>query len=154
MRRWMPAATLVLAVMLAAFFGLRGAGSSDAEQIRGLIQDVAAGARAADIAATLEPVSQSYQGPEGLNRDQLKGFLFKQFRSRGPLGVALGPIAVDIQGETATASFEAVLVEGVEVTALHLAPEDGDLLHFEVDLAREDGDWRVTGHQQEGVFER
>ena len=57
-------------------------------------------------------------------------------------------------GETAVASFQAMLVEGIEVTALDLAPDDGDLLHFEVDLAREDGDWMITGHQQEGVFER
>ncbi|MCB9744603.1 MAG: hypothetical protein H6741_32160 [Alphaproteobacteria bacterium] len=154
MRRWMPVA-LVLAVMLAAFFGLRGAGASEEDRVREAIRQVADGARAADIAMTVAPVSHDYHGPDGLSRDQLKGFLFKQFRSRGPIGVALGPIVVKLEGEDrASASFEAMLVEGVEITALDLAPEDGDVLHFDVQLVQEDGEWRVVSHEQEGVFER
>ncbi|MCB9746100.1 MAG: hypothetical protein H6741_14660 [Alphaproteobacteria bacterium] len=153
MRRMMPVA-LVIAVMLAAFFALRGGGGSEEDRVREAIQQVAEGARAGDIAMTVAPVSKRYRGPEGLDRDQLKGFLFKQYRSRGPIGVALGPISVAVEGEQATARFEAMLVEGVEVTALDLAPEDGDVLHFDVELAQEEGEWRVTSHRQEGVFER
>ncbi|MCB9763954.1 MAG: hypothetical protein H6739_29560 [Alphaproteobacteria bacterium] len=153
MRRPLALAALALAVGLGAFLLLRGEPRSEADQVRAAIEDIAEGARAADIAATVAPVSRAYQDDDGLTRDGMKGFLFREFRSRGPIGVALGPIAVDIQGQQATASFEAALVEGVELTALDLNPDDGDVLHFDVSLQKEDdGAWRVVHHSRDRVF--
>lgn len=116
---------------------------SDEDRVEAAVSEVVQGAREADLGAILGPISESYADAQGLTKDTLRGYLFRQFRSRGPIGVHRGPIAVEVTGQTATARFDALLVEGVEGAIL---PTNADAWSVTVDLRKEDGDWRITGH--------
>lgn len=146
-------ALCMVAAGLVLFLLLRGPARPDEEQVRELIASVAEAARAGDLEATMEPVSTSYHDEDGLDRQALAGMLFSQYRKRGGVSVVLGPVLVALDGAGgATASFEAALADGADITALELLPRDADVLHFEVALRQEEGDWRITSHRREPVF--
>lgn len=148
---WVALAMAVLGLLV--FFLLRGPAQPDEDQVRELIGQVAEAARDGDLEATMEPVSHSYHDKDGLDRQQLAGLLFNQYRKRGGVSVVLGPILVSLDGEGgATASFEAALADGGDITALELLPRDTDVMHFDVDLAQEDGEWRIVSQHHETVF--
>ena len=143
----------MLAIGLLSFLVLRGPARPDEDQVRAVIEEVAEAARAGDLEATLEPVSLSYHDEDGLDRKALAGFVFSQYRRRGGISVVLGPVLVSLDGEGgATASFEAGLADGADVSALELLPKDADLLHFDVQLRQEEGEWRIVDHHREPVF--
>jgi len=126
---------------------------SPEDAIREAIYDAAEGARERDLKATLAPVSQAYRDADGLGRDQLAGFLFREFQARGPIGVVISPIEVRIDEEarSATSTIEAALTEGVDLTAFDLLPESADLLHFTVDWQLEGEDWMIVSHERAPV---
>ena len=119
--------------------------ASDEDLVREAIQRVADGAREADLAATLKPVSSSYVDDRGLVYDEVKLFLFREFQRRGPITVLLSDIAVTVEGDAATADFNAFLADGISISTLDFAPGEAEALHFLVQLRREGGDWQITG---------
>ncbi len=123
---------------------------SDEERVREAIRQVAEGAEQADLRKTLEPVSTVYRDADGLNRDELKGYLFMEFRRRGPMHTMIGPIGVTFSedGQTATASFTAVVGEGAEGVVGELLPQSGEAFQFEVQLQEEEEFWRITSHER------
>ncbi len=123
--------------------------SSDEEQVREAIRAVAAGAREADLAATLRPVSDDYTDAQGITRDELKLFLFREFQRRGPIAVLLSDIDVTLAGDIAVAEFGATLADGMEPGRLDFVPGDADAFRFTADLVREDGEWRIVGARYE-----
>ncbi len=134
------AAVLATAVVVAVW-----PDPSDEEQVREAIRAVAAGARDADLAATLAPVSADYSDAQGVTRDGVKLYLFREFQRRGPIVVMLGAIDVTLAGDIAMAEFGATLADGVDASQLDFIPGDAETVHFVVDLEREDGDWLIVG---------
>ncbi len=142
--------TVVLAALAVLILGIGGLwlawpDPSDEDQVRQAIRDVAEGARNGDLGACIKPVSRDYVGDDGLTRDEVKGFLFREFRRRGSITVLLGDIDVLIDGDAATAQFKAVLADGIDVASFDLVPADADSFQFTVELRREDGGWKITG---------
>ncbi len=134
--------------------GLAGIGTylawpqpDDEERIRITIYEVAAAARAADLTATIEPLDTDYSDASGLSRDEVTGLLFREYRARGPISVFVHNLAVTVEGESATATFDAVLADGVNVTQLDLVPDNADLFQFELELHKKDGDWLIIRSQ-------
>ena len=123
--------------------------STDEDQIREAIQAVAEGARRADVLATMKPVSREYTDAQGLTYDDVRGFLFREFKRRGGITVMLSDIEVTVLGDTAEADFSAMLADGIDVASLDFAPGDADSFTFHVELARDGGDWKITGSQYE-----
>lgn len=123
---------------------------SDEDLVEEAVSDVVQGARDADLGAILSPISESYRDGSGLTKDTLRGYLFRQLQTRGPIGVHRGPITVAVTGQTATADFDALLVEG---TAGSVLPTDADAWSVTVELRKEDGDWRITGHTRRPLEE-
>ena len=117
---------------------------SDEDQIREAIQAVAEGARRADVFAAMKPVSRNYVDEQGLTYDDVRGLLFREFKRRGGITVMLSDIEVTVHGDTAEAEFHAMLADGIDISALDFAPGDADSFTFEVELAREGGDWKIT----------
>ncbi|MSQ03680.1 MAG: hypothetical protein EXR71_17640 [Myxococcales bacterium] len=145
-RRHLVLVVAGLAVAGSVCWLLRGP-QSDADRIRATIHEVVAGAEAGDVGDVLAPVSQSFQGSargHGFDKAGLRTLLGAQFLRRGPLFIVLGEIAVEIEGERATASFEAVMAESPEALT-EILPIAADQWQFAVTLAREDGGWLVTG---------
>lgn len=148
-RRWL----LVALGLLAAAGGATWWWSqprSDEDRVRAAIEQVAEGGRTADLAMTLEPISRRYHAAEeeGVGYDDLKAWLYLQFQRRGPLSVLLGPIDVEVQGDRARARFDATVAE-FSRERMSLLPDNADAFRFEVQLEREDGDWKVVTHTRE-----
>jgi hypothetical protein len=98
----------------------------------------------------MEHVSARYRGEdEGyvLDEAMLRRALIAQFLRRGPVSVVVGPIEVQIAGDTAVARFEAVLSEGTG-RGLDIVPVGMDGWSLEVQFAKEDGEWKVSGHRR------
>ena len=85
----------MMAVLIAfVAIGLAGIGTylawpqpDDEERIRLTIYGIAEAARAADLTATIEPLDKGYSDASGLSRDEVTGFLFREYRARGPISV-------------------------------------------------------------------
>ena len=150
------AVILVLCALVAAacwiWWMTRGA-PDEAERVRQAILEMAEGAERADLKMTMAPVSTTYRDDDGLTRDRLKGYLFMEFRRRGPLHTLLSPIEVSLadDGRSATASFTAVVGEGAEGVVGELLPQSGDVFAFELTLQREADAWRITSHERFGL---
>lgn len=145
----------MMAVLIAfVAIGLAGIGTylawpqpDDEERIRLTIYGIAEAARAADLTATIEPLDKGYSDASGLSRDEVTGFLFREYRARGPISVYIQGIDVTVEGETAHASFEAILADGVNLSQLDLIPDNADIFQFELDLEKKDGDWLIVRSQ-------
>jgi len=119
---------------------------SDEDQIRAAIQAVAQGARARNIGEAMAPISRGYRDEDGLSYDNLKGFLFREFQRGQGISVMLGPITIELDpdGQTAWADLDVALAEGIDVSNLEIFPTNADVLHFEVELKRDEEDeWKV-----------
>jgi hypothetical protein len=146
MRRFLQATTFGLTVACGGFHE-----PTVEEQIIATIEAVTDGAQRANLAETLSPISPRYQDVDGLSRDGLKGLLFREFHRNGPITSIIGAIDVEV-GEppvTAQASFDAVLMTGLSLLDGRPLPDQIEAWHFEVDLAREGEDWRITGHERQ-----
>ncbi len=137
---------LLLGLLLWMVLGAK----SDEDQIREAIHQVAEGAEAADLGMSLEPISENYADPDDLDKNGIRGLLFYQFNKRGSISVWLSPIDVEVRGDAATASFEVGLVEGAKGSVVGW-PVGAEAMHFEVELRREDGEWKITSHTRESV---
>jgi hypothetical protein len=122
----------------------------DEEQIREAILQVVEGARRADIKQVMTPISLAYRDDDGLSRDKLKGYLFLQFRRRGPIHAWLSAIQVSVaaDGRSADAAFTVALGEGGEGIMGELLPQTGEVLSFHVQLSKEESVWRIAGHER------
>lgn len=125
---------------------------SEEDRVRAVVQAVAAGAEAGDVGDILEHVDPAYHGSEdgfGLDLKTLRAALALQFMRRGPIGVILSPIEVQVDGDHAHARFDAAVTEGGG-SWRELLPSNGDGWHLEVDFVRdpEDDAWRVITHQR------
>lgn len=131
----------LLALMLAC-----GLSVSDEDRVKATISGIASAAAAPDLAGVLAPISERYRDPEGITKDNLRGFLFRQFQSRGPVISVLSPISVEHEAGSnrASASFEAILAVGITLGAP--MPDDADAYRFDVQLEKHDGDWKVISH--------
>ena len=143
------------ALLVGAWFELpalcRGPQSPE-DEVRAAIGAVVDGVGRADLGAALEPISARYQDADGLDRTALQALLFRELQARGPVHAVLGPIAVQVEGEQAQAQFDALLLSGLNPAALDLRANEADAWHFDVELAREEEDWRIVGHERRGVL--
>ena len=138
-------AAILIAILAPLTANLFSTPRTDAEKIQAAIKQIAEGAENADIVMCMEPFSASYQDPEGMEKRSIHGVLWQHFRKRGPLMVWLGDIAVDINGNDATATFDVGLAEGAENSVVPW-PVSADILNFELELAKEEDGWRITSH--------
>ncbi|MFH1469737.1 MAG: hypothetical protein ABIO70_35450 [Pseudomonadota bacterium] len=126
---------------------------SPEEQVRAAIQEVADGLGEARLDHAMAPISAAYLDEDGFNAAAVRGILFRELQSRGPIQVILGGIEVefDPDGEHAEARFNAMLLEGLNPAALDLRANNAEAWAFIVDLALEEGDWRITSHARRDV---
>lgn len=146
--RLLAFSALVVALLGALVFSLWPV--SDEDRVKEAVSEVVTGAREADLGAILGPISDDYVDGDGLTKDMLRGYLFREFRSRGPIGVHRGPISATVEGGKATATFDAVVVEGVAGSVI---PTDADAWSVTVSLRNIGGDWLITGHTRRPLEE-
>ncbi len=138
---------LVLAMLLPLV--LCGTEPTPEEAVRTVIRRTAEACEERRLGDAMEGISERYRDQDGLDKQLLFGLLFREFARDGRLGVVLGPIQVEVAKERARASFVAAFGESAGLLSL---PEEADALQFELDLALEEGDWRITWHSRVPVF--
>ena len=143
-RNWL---LLLLVLSMGVFWWFSSGDKSDEDQVRAAIHQVAEGAEDGDLNHTMEPFSDNYSDEDGADRSAIYGFLWQQYQKRGPIEVLLGPIDVTVDGQHAWASFEVALVEGIDGSQFYW-PVGVDALNFEVELAKEGGDWKISSHSR------
>lgn len=143
--------TIVL-LLVGWFLGWFDQAISDEDQVRAAIHAVAEGAEAGRIDDTIQPFSNAYQDPEGLDRPAIYGLFWSQFIKRGPISVWLSAIDVQVNQGHAKANFDAALVEGQEGAGIGW-PVNGDLLTFEVELKKGEEGWQITSHTRRPAME-
>lgn len=103
----------VIFLGLVSFFAGGCAHPSDEERIRSAIEAMKSAAEARQPAGVLAEVADDFTGNGGeLDRDALGRFLKIQFLRNETVGVGLGPITVDVDGNRATAKFDVTLSDG------------------------------------------
>jgi hypothetical protein len=124
------------------------------ERVRAAIATVADGVGEGDLVGALASISRSYRDPEGGDFAMIRGMLWRELQARGRISVTLGPIEVRLEenGQRAEARFAALLMDGVDITALDIRANNADAWFFIVDLELEpDDEWRITSHTRRDV---
>ena len=132
--------------------------SDDAEQIRALVAKGATSAEAHDIGAVLDLVTQDVRAmPMDLNRQGVKGVLWRTFQYYGPLKILYPRPTVELKGgaDEASATFPFLIVKkeqqipGLEelrddpMAWIEAIGETADLYRIRLLWIKQDGDWLV-----------
>jgi hypothetical protein len=112
------------------------------DQVRALIEQAIEAAEESDVGDLMDLVSERYQG-EGGDRAGLRQYLTGMVLGGG-IDVKVLTQQVSVAGDTAQAELDVVLVRGGLRGAV---TGDAGARTVRVDLAREDGDWKVTGSE-------
>jgi uncharacterized protein YneF (UPF0154 family) len=146
MRRALLLTLLVLAVLGALLARrLLRQPPSDEEQIRTLLVDAARAAEEKRIGDAVRDVSERFRG-EGLDRREVKQFVAAQVLRGTWVSVTLAGTKIDVRNEVARAACDVVLSRSGKGTPLaELLPEQASVHRFLLELAREDGKWKVVG---------
>ena len=85
------------------------------------IDAMSAAIEARDAGAILDGVDEEFGGPGGMDRDGLRRYATLMLMRQQSIGLAMGPVAIELHGDRATATFDAVvsgsnrwLPEGIE----------------------------------------
>ncbi|MEO5559363.1 MAG: hypothetical protein ABIO49_06115 [Dokdonella sp.] len=110
----------------------------DAEAIRGAIVEAGVAVEAHRGSDLLDHISQDFIGNNELDRAQLDRLLRMQMMGAKSIGVSIKGIQIDVQGDRATAGFEANIAD----SSGRWIPDRAATLKFETGWRRESGKWR------------
>lgn len=135
-------------VVIVAWIALRGEDDDPEAQIRATLQRAVEAVERKDLGGVMEVVSERFESGE-LTRDRVKGILFMQLQRNDWGRVFLTDTAVElIQDDHAEVKTAAVLAGGERVEALRdVAPARASVYRFELELRKEEDEWRVTSAQ-------
>jgi hypothetical protein len=121
---------------------------SEQDRVKKAIAAVQKAAEEKDIRKIIDSLSKSYRDPEGNDYNSIKGLLLAYFFRHQKIHVFIPDIAVNIEDSHARAVFQAVLTGGSKTEAVtDIFPESMGMYEFDVSLAKEFGDWKVTSAQ-------
>ncbi|HTI95023.1 MAG TPA: hypothetical protein VL425_00765 [Rudaea sp.] len=111
----------------------------DEQRIRDAITAMQAAAEAREPREFMRHVSADFTGNDGqADRDGLHNLLRAEVLRNESVGVTLGPIDVDLQGDRATAHVTVTLIGG----SGGLLPEHGSIYAITSGWKREGGEWK------------
>lgn len=90
------------------------------------------------IDAALEVMADDFIGNDGMDRRAVARLLRLQLLRNRRVGIVTGPVAVDVDGGHASASFSVALAAGQG-----MLPGHGSLLRFQTHWRQQRGDWVV-----------
>jgi len=142
---------LVVAFLVVAVLGALLARSllrrppSDEEQIRTLLVDAARAAEEKRIGDAVRDVSERFRA-EGMDRREVKQVVAAHVLRGTWVSVSIAGAKVAIRGELARAAADVVFSRSGKGTPVaELLPERASVHRFLLDLAREEGKWKVVG---------
>jgi len=129
------AATLLTALLL-LFAGCTR--TPPEEALRATIATMQAAAEARDADALAEPLAADFVGPGGMDRDGFRRTAAVLWLRSRDIGVALGPLDVEVTGEHARVGFNAATRGGAG-----LLPDQAQVYRVRTAWRLEDGEWRL-----------
>jgi hypothetical protein len=135
----------VLAAALLTLLACSEAPQSPEERVRAALEAVEEAAEARDVAALKEHISDSYADARGNDKQKLAGLAtFHFMQNRGVhLLLEVRKVVVEVPGEARAAAL--VAMAGRPIAGREALPGlNASLYYFDVELAEEDGDWRIT----------
>ncbi len=137
-------AAATLALLLAAC-----SRPADEQALRDTITAMQTAAEERSISGVMDHVTEDFGGSHGLDQTGLRRLLQAQYLGNQKVGVTLGPIDIEMQGERAKASFS-VLVTG----GSRYIPERGRAHEVTSGWRVEDGQWRIFFAEWDGERRR
>lgn len=111
----------------------------DEEALRNNIAAMQAAVEERSLAGVMDHITDDFGGSQGLDRDALRRLLQAQIIANAKIGVTIGPITIERQGERATATFSLILTGG----SGRFLPERGRAYQITSGWRIEDGEWKV-----------
>lgn len=133
-----------------------GKGESDADKVKSVVADMAAGAEAKDIAHVKKHIAKEYRDPSGNDYDALKGLMLFYFMQRPDINVFLRRQQVEVNGDRAKMSMNAVISRGAKVADIKdIGQAEASGFIFDLTFQRRGGDWLLVSAvwRQVGVLE-
>lgn len=118
----------------------------DDQAIRASIEKGVAAAQAHDASALTDMLADDFIGNDELDKPGLKSQLRGQFVVAKAIGVRVGPIDVEVNGDRATARFDAFVTD----TSGRWIPDRATTLHFETGWRREGKSWLCNNAKWSG----
>jgi len=127
----------------------------DQTAILKVLDEGVAGLEERDVARAKKTLSENYKDKLGRSRQTMSQLAFLATQ-RGPIAISLRDIQVVIDGDAATVTMHALALQSgaelLEAKALKdLLPTRGRDFALTISLAREDGGWKVTAIDGDGV---
>lgn len=137
LRRGFRAAFTAFAALVFAW--LPGCAATPPEQaLREAIAGMEAAAEARDAEALVEPLAADFAGPDGMDRERFRRYAALVWLRNREVGVALGPVVVELVGDRAVARFTAATRGGEG-----FLPDRANVYRVETGWRLEDGEWRL-----------
>jgi hypothetical protein len=140
-------ATMLFVVIAAGAVAMSPACSrkpSDEEQIRSLFVDAAHAAEEKRVGDVVRAVADDFAG-EGLDKRGVKQLVAFHLLRGSWVGVTISGDAITVEGDTARAVVDVVMVRSGKGRALtELLPEQATVHRFSLKLRRESEGWRAT----------
>jgi hypothetical protein len=142
-RRWWARAWLVV-VLVALAACTR---TPPEQRLRMQIAAMADALQQRQASQVMAPIASDFAGGDGLDRRGLQRLLQVQLLGNAAVGATLGPVAVELHGDTAEARFDAVLTGG----SGRLLPERVEAWRVTTAWRRDGADWQLYSAQWEPV---
>jgi len=139
-----PVAAMAMALVLSLGACSR---TPDAQRLRDALGAMQAAVEAREPKSFLEHVSTDFTGNDGaVDREGLHNLLRAAVLRNEKIGVTLGPVDVDVQGERATVAVTATLTG----SAGGMIPERGAIFSIASGWKKEGGEWRcINAHWEQ-----
>jgi hypothetical protein len=126
--------------------------TTDEAAIRAALDDMMAAVEAKQPKRLIEYVAPTFQGPDALDRDGVRGIMAYQFVRNGNIKVFLTAVRITVNGQGATTRFNATLAGATNIGSGGLMPER--LQHYEVELEwwKDKQQWSVVRANWQPVF--
>ena len=118
----------------------------DDQAIRACVEKGVDAAQSHDAAALIDVLADDFIGNDEIDKAGLKSQLRGQFVVAKAVGVRVGPIDVEIDGDRATARFDAFVTD----TSGRWIPDRAATLHFETGWRREGKRWLCNNAKWSG----
>jgi hypothetical protein len=139
-------ARIALACLFFALSALACSRSTDEERIRAAISGMQVAMEAGQPGDFMEHVGTDFTGAGGdMDRERLHNLLRAQVLANARIGVTVGPIDVQLQGERATVTFDLALSGGNQ----RWLPERAGTWRIVSGWREESGQWRCINAQWE-----
>jgi hypothetical protein len=125
---------------------------TEEDRVKKVITSVQEAAEKKEVRSVLEHISKSYKDPRGNDYEGIKGLLAFYFLRHQKVSVYIPGIEVTINDSAAQARFQAILAGDTKgESASVILPEALGAYQFEVSLAKEGGQWKITSANWEGL---